>query len=89
MTRWIEEGITSTAGSVTRFQAAVAIRAIPARISARFVATIDRRPTRNGEFEGLHARLQAKLAAHAVRVYPNRLLGSASFLEMESLAFPR
>lgn len=39
-------------------------------------------------FQGLCARLHAKLAAHTFCIYLNRLLGKADFLQIKSLAFP-
>jgi Transposase DDE domain len=40
-------------------------------------------------FGGLVARLYAKLAAHTLSVYVNRLLGKADILRIKDLAFPR
>jgi len=37
---------------------------------------------------GLSTRLYAKLTAHTLCIYINRLLGKADFLQIKSLAFP-
>jgi hypothetical protein len=39
-------------------------------------------------FGGLCARLYAKLTAHTLCVYINRLMGKPDFLRIKSLAFP-
>lgn len=39
-------------------------------------------------FGGLCTRLYTKLTAHTLCIFPNRLLGNPSFLQIKSLAFP-
>lgn len=66
-----------------------AIRQIVETVNGQLVEQFQIEVNHAHTFWGLCTRLYAKLTAHTVCVYLNRLLGNADYLQIKALAFPK
>lgn len=64
------------------------VRRIIETVNSQLVGQFNFQQNHAHTFRGLCTRLYAKLAAHTLCIYINRLLGKANFLQIKQLAFP-
>jgi hypothetical protein len=64
------------------------VRALIETVNSQLAGQFQIEQTQAHSFWGLSTRLHAKLTAHTLCIYLNRLLGKEQFLQIKSLAFP-